>query len=72
MAGDDAGAARARRSPLDWLLLLVTTAAFVGFGAVARVPALQIGWLWAAGLTLALFGFLVAGGLALWRATRFG
>lgn len=72
MAGDDAGAARARRSPLDWLLVLVTTAAFVGFGAVARVPALEIGWLWAAVLTLALFGFLAAGGLALWRATRFG
>ncbi len=72
MAGDDAGAARAGRSPLDWLLVLVTTAAFVGFGAVARVPALQIGWLWAAVLTLALFGFLAAGGLALWRATRFG
>ena len=72
MAGDDAGAARARRGPIDWLLLLVTTAAFVGFGAVARVPALQIGRLWAAVLTLALFGFLAVGGLALWRATRFG
>jgi hypothetical protein len=72
MAGDDAGAARARRSPLDWLLVLVATAAFVGFGAVARVPALQIGWGWAAVLTLVLFGFLAAGGVALWRATRFG
>lgn len=72
MAGDDADAARARRSPLDWLLVLVATAVFVGFGAVARVPALQIGWGWAAVLTLALFGFLAAGGVALWRATRFG
>jgi glucose uptake protein GlcU len=72
MAGDDAGAARARRSPLDWLLVLVATAVFVGFGAVAGVPALQIGWGWAAVLTLALFGFLAAGGVALWRATRFG
>jgi len=72
MAGDDASAARARRSPLDWLLVLIATAVFVGFGAVARVPALQIGWGWAAVLTLALFGFLAAGGVALWRATRFG
>ena len=72
MAGDDAGTARSRRSPLDWLLVLVATAVFVGFGAVARVPALQIGWGWAAVLTLALFGFLAAGGVALWRATRFG
>jgi drug/metabolite transporter (DMT)-like permease len=72
MAGDDAGAARARRSPLDWLLVLLATAAFVGFGLVARVPALQIGWGWGAALTLALFGVLVAGGVALWRTTRFG
>lgn len=72
MAGDDAGTARSRRSPLDWLLVFVATAVFVGFGAVARVPALQIGWVWAAVLTVALFGFLAAGGVALWRATRFG
>ena len=72
MSGDDAGAARARRSPLDWVLVLFATAAFVGFGLVARVPALHIGWGWAAALTLALFGFLAAGGVALWRATRFG
>jgi hypothetical protein len=72
MAGDDAGTARARRSPLDWLLVLLATAAFVGFGLVARVPALQIGWGWAAALTLALFGVLAAGAVALWRTTRFG
>ena len=39
---------------------------------LARVPALQIGWGWAAALTLALMGFLIAGGVALWRTTRFG
>jgi len=72
MAGDDAGAARARHSPLDWLLVVAATAVFVGSAALARVPALQIGWGWAAALTLALFGFLAAGGVALWRTTRFG
>ncbi len=72
MAGDDAGAARARHTPLDWLLVLAATAVFVGSAALARVPALQIGWGWAAALTLALVGFLVAGGVALWRTTRFG
>jgi drug/metabolite transporter (DMT)-like permease len=72
MAGDDARAARARHSPLDWLLILAATAVFVGAAAFARVPALHIGWGWAAALTLALFGFLVAGGVGLWRTTRFG
>jgi hypothetical protein len=54
------------------LLVLAATAVFVGAATLARVPALQIGWGWAAALTLALFGFLVAGGLALWRTTRLG
>jgi len=50
----------------------VATAVFVGFAVVARVPALVVDWGWAALLTLALVGFLVVGGRALWRATRFG
>lgn len=70
MAGNDEGAAR--RGALDWLLVLVATAIFVAAAAVARVPALDIAWGWAAALTIALFGFLVAGGVALWRTTRFG
>ena len=70
MAGNDAGAAR--RGALDWVLVFVATAIFVAAAAVARVPALDIGWAWAAALTLALVGFLVAGGVALWRTTRFG
>lgn len=70
MAGDDAGATR--HGALDWLLLLVATAVFVGAAAFARVPALHIGWGWAAALTLAICAFLVVGGVALWRTTRFG
>src|SRR2546427_739147 len=74
MAGEDARGPRAatRRGPLDWLLVAGATAVFVGFAAVARVPALLVEWRWAAALTLALLVFLVAGGVALWRATRFG
>src|SRR5881275_1749659 len=72
MAGEDTRVTRARRSPLDWLLVAVATAVFVGFALVARVPALLVDWGWAALLTLALVGFLVVGGRALWRATRFG
>jgi drug/metabolite transporter (DMT)-like permease len=72
MAGQDAGAARSRRNALDWVLVLGTTAVFVGFASVARVPGLALDWGWAAALTLVLFGFLATGGLALWRATRFG
>ena len=62
----------ARHGALDWLLVLAATAVFVAAAAFARVPALEIGWGWAAALTLALVGFLVAGGVALWRTTRFG
>jgi hypothetical protein len=45
---------------------------FIWFGALARVPALQIAWGWAAALTLALVGVLVVSGVSLWRATRLG
>src|SRR5437764_1424330 len=72
MAGEDTGVTRARRSPLDWVLVATATAVFVGFAVVARVPALLVDRGWAALLTLALVGFLIAGGRALWRATRFG
>lgn len=72
MAGHDANPARTRRSILDWALVAVATAIFVTFAAFARVPALHVHWGWVAALTVALFGFLAAGGVALWRATRFG
>jgi len=75
MAGEDAAAAsgaRARRGPLDWLLVGGATALFVGAAAIARVPALALDWGWVAALTLALLAFVAAGSVALWRATRFG
>ena len=36
------------------------------------VPVLALDWRWAAALIVALLAVLVAGGVALWRATRFG
>ena len=69
MAGD---AARVRRRPLDWTLVGGATALLVGSAAIAQVPALPLAWGWVAALTLALLAFLAAGGVALWRATRFG
>src|SRR5207244_2045057 len=61
MAGEDTHVTRARRGPLDWVLVAIATAVFVGFAVVARVPALVVDWGWAALLTLALVGFLVVG-----------
>src|SRR5438445_346958 len=72
MAGEDTHVTRARRGPLDWVLVAIATAVFVGFAALARVPVLALDWRWAAALIVALLAVLVAGGVALWRATRFG
>jgi drug/metabolite transporter (DMT)-like permease len=72
MAGEDAAPRRRGRSPLDWLLLAGATAVFVGAASVARVPKLAFDHGWAAVLIVVLLGFLVVGGAALWRATRFG
>src|SRR2546427_12140403 len=74
MAGEDSrGTGRpTRRGPLDWLIVAGTSAVFVGFAAVARVPALALDWGWAAALLLALVAFLAAGGPARGAAPRAG
>ncbi|PYP44810.1 MAG: glucose uptake permease, partial [Gemmatimonadetes bacterium] len=66
-----AGAAPGRRSWLDWMLVGGATATFVGFGIVARVPQLTLGWGWVAGLTAAMLALLSGTGWLLWRTTRF-
>src|SRR5437764_9836397 len=63
MAGEATGVTRARRSPLDWVLVAIATAVFVGFAALARVPVLAIHWGWAAALSVALPAVLGAGGV---------
>jgi glucose uptake protein GlcU len=70
LAGRDAGARRGRR-PVDWVVVAAATAVFVGFGAMARRPALTLDWGWTAALVTAMVAILVGGGVALWRATRF-
>jgi len=72
LAGQDANAARARRRPIDWVLVAIATVVFIWFGSLAHVPALHVAWGWAAVLTLLLLGFLVVSGVSLWRATRLG
>jgi len=56
---------------LDWVLVAVTTGIFIGVATVAQVPRIALNWGWVAGLTLAMLGFLVGCGLALYRTTRF-
>ncbi len=60
-----------RRSWLDWTLVGGATATIVGFGMVARVPQLTLGWGWVAGLTVAMLAMLCGAGWLLWRTTRF-
>ena len=71
MAGRDVHASSARRTWLDWVLIGGATCIFVGFGVIARVPQMEIQWGWLAGLTAAMLLVLAAGGIALWRITRF-
>jgi len=71
MEGRDVHASSARRTWLDWVLIGGATCIFVGFGVIARVPQMEIQWGWLAGLTAAMLLVLAAGGIALWRITRF-
>src|SRR5205814_1506698 len=71
LAGESAGASPGRRSSLDWILVGGATATFVGFGIVARVPQLTLGWGWVVGLTAAMLALLSGTGWLLWRTTRF-
>jgi drug/metabolite transporter (DMT)-like permease len=71
LAGESSSGSPGRRTWLDWVLVGGATATFVGFGMVARVPQLTIGWGWVAGLTVAMLALLCGTGWLLWRTTRF-
>jgi len=71
LAGESSSVSPARRTWLDWILIGGATATFVGFGLVARVPQLTIGWGWVVGLTAAMLALLSGTGWLLWRTTRF-
>ena len=59
------------RTWIDWLLIGAATLIFAAFGLLANIPEMEIHWAWLAALTSAMVLVLVAGGVALWRITRF-
>lgn len=71
MEGRDVDSAANRRGWVDWLVVGAATAIFVAFGAMARVPHMEIQAGWFAALVAAMLVVLFAAGLALWRLTRF-
>lgn len=71
MEGRDQNATRARRTWVDGLLIATATCIFIGFGMIARVPRMDIQWGWLTTLVVAMLLVLIAGGIMLWRITRF-
>jgi len=71
MEGRDLDSGGARRTWVDWLLVGGATSIFVAFGVMARVPQMVIQMGWLVGLGLAMLLVLLAGGIALWRVTKF-
>ncbi len=60
-----------RRGPLDWLLILGTTAMFVVLAFAAKTPTVEISTLRAIALVIAMLALMVTCGIALWRTTKF-
>ena len=59
------------RTWLDWGIVAVATAIFIGLGAISRVPDIALNWTAISLLSAILLLFLAACGAALWKATRF-
>ena len=71
MEGRSFDATQHSRSLIDWLLILGTTALFILLATFARLPLTDISAGWGVVLTAAMLVLLGAGGVALWRTTRF-
>lgn len=69
--GLDVNAGEVRRTGGDWLLIATATLIFAGLGALAQAPHMQMQTGWLALFAAALLAVLVAGGVALWRVTKF-
>ncbi|MFL6417478.1 MAG: GRP family sugar transporter [Bryobacteraceae bacterium] len=69
--GLDLSAGEARRTWGDWLLISTATLIFVLFGALAQAPRMEMQTGWLAVFGAVLVAVLVAGGVALWRVTKF-
>jgi hypothetical protein len=74
LAGEDANvqtAGKRQRTWLDWGIVAIATAIFVGLAAVSRVPDIALNWTAISLLSAILLILLAACGTALWKATRF-
>jgi glucose uptake protein GlcU len=71
LAGEPATGRRAGRSWIDWLVVVVATAVFVGCALVARIPELPIHRGTFFTPVIASLALLAGTGYALWRVTRF-
>jgi drug/metabolite transporter (DMT)-like permease len=71
MEGRDLDSHATRRTWFDWLLVSAATFIFAAFGAMARVPHMEIQTGWLVTLSMGMMVVLLAAGLALWRVTKF-
>src|SRR5437763_4582556 len=71
MEGTTEEVTRARRTWVDWLLIVLASCIFVGFGAMARAPHMHVQWVWLVALTADMLLVVVPGGMILWQITRF-
>lgn len=62
---------RIHRTWFDWLVVAVATAIFAGFGALSRMPRMEMNMTWLAALSLGMLVVIVIAGVALWRTTKF-
>jgi len=70
-AGDEFGGRDERRRWWDYVIVLSATGIFLALGLRAIVPPLAMDFKWVAILGVVLVLSLIAGGLSLWRRTRF-
>jgi len=71
MEGRESNTAPSRRSLLDWLLIVGTSAVFGTLAAFARLPVVKIDAVWVAVLATAMLALLATCAITLWRTTRF-
>ncbi len=70
-AGDEFGGRDERRRWWDYVIVLSATGIFLALGLRAVVSPLAMDFKWVAILGVVLVLSLIAGGLSLWRRTRF-
>ena len=61
----------AKRTLVDWMLVIGTTALFVALALLARFPQIHIQQGWALGLTVLMLFLAVWCGISLWKTTEF-